>query len=309
MVEPGAVNDAQTQLRSLLHMQDSAAFHASMNALQQTLEARLPTTFTPDDDPGEVTVRIANAAYLQKGYPFETAYLETVGSNYGPVLDEVDFSADPDAVAHQINAFVADATSDRIPQLVDDGAIRPETVLALVNALYLKASWVTTFDETATNEQTFTGLDGASQKVQMMHGGSDSSAAGDGWVGAKKDYTGGLSAQFILPDEGRFDEIAADLSRVFAEYETNASSQSTLGMPRFDLRFGVELSPTLKALGLIAPYQMGGLLGIADDRTARRRQGHPPDRRCDGREGNRGSSCDRGPRCTRPVQHRIRRCR
>jgi serpin B len=265
MVEPGAVGDAQTQLRSLLRIKDPVAFHASMNALQQNLEARLPTTFAPDDDPGEVTVRIANAAYLQKGYPFEAAYLENVGQNYGPVLNEVDFSADPDAVAHQINAFVADATNDRIPELVPDGAIDPLTVLALVNALYMKASWVTTFDEAATKAQAFTGLDGASLMVQMMHGSSDSSAAGDGWVGAKKGYTGGLTAQFILPDEGRFEEIATDLDRVFAEYDAGATSQSTLDVPRFDLRFGAELSPALKALGLTAPYEMRGLLGIAND--------------------------------------------
>jgi serpin B len=248
-----------------LRIEDPVTFHASMNALQQNLEARLPTTFSADDDPGEVTVRVANAAYLQKGYPFEAAYLETVGANYGPVLNEVDFGADPDAVAHQINAFVADATNDRIPHLIADGAIDPLTVLALVNALYMKASWLTTFDDTATKDQAFTGLDGTSKTVQMMHGGSDSSSAGDGWVGAKKTYTGGLTAQFILPDEGRFDEIAADLIQVFADYDTNASSQSTLDMPRFDLRFSVELSAALKALGLTAPYARGGLVGIASD--------------------------------------------
>jgi serpin B len=267
MVEPGTVGDAQTQLRSLLRIEDPAAFHASMNALQQNLEARVPTTFASDDDPGEVTVRLANAAYLQQGYPFEAAYLETVGSNYGPVLNEVDFEADPDKVAHDINAFVAKATNDRIPQLVPDGAIDPLTVFALVNALYLKASWLSTFDETATTNQAFTGLDGASQTVQMMHGGSDSSASGDRWIGAKKSYVGGFTAQFILPDEGRFDEIATDLDRVFTEYDSQVTSGSALGLPRFDLRFGVELSPALKALGLQAPYEKGGLLGIADDRS------------------------------------------
>ena len=52
-----------------------------------------------------------------------------------------------------------------------------------------------------------------------MHGSSDGSAAGDGWVGATKDYVGGLAAQFVLPDEGRFDEVAADLPAVFAELD------------------------------------------------------------------------------------------
>ena len=265
MLEPGSVGLAQSQLRTLLRIEDPVAFHSSMNALQRDLEARAPTAFSPGDDPGEVLMRIANAAYLQHGYPFEPAYLQTVGSNYGPVLNEVDFSADPDAVAHAINAFVAEATNDRIPNLVADGAIRLETVLALVNALYLKASWLGTFDESATKDQPFTGLDGATPTVPMMHGGSDSSASGDGWIGATKTYTGGLTAQFILPDEGRFDEIATDLGRVFAEYTANQTSPSTFALPRFDLRFGAELSPALQALGLTAPYTVGGLLGVAND--------------------------------------------
>jgi serpin B len=265
MLEPGTVGAAQTQLRSLLRIDDPVAFHASMNALEQSLEARAPTAFSPGDDPGEVTVRIANAAYLQKGYPFEQAYLETVGANYGPVLNEVDFAPDPDAVAHAINAFVAEATNNRIPKLVPDGTIDPLTVLALVNALYLKASWLGTFDEAATANTDFTGLDGVKQTVPMMHGTGDSSAQGDGWVGATKSYTGGLTAQFILPNEGRFDEIATHLDRVFTDYATNQTDGATLDLPRFDLRFGAELTPALKALGLTAPYDTGGLLGIAND--------------------------------------------
>ncbi len=265
MLEPGTVGAAQSELRSLLRIVDPASFHASMNALQHSLQSRTPTTFSDSDDPGEVLVRIANAAYLQHGYPFEQAYLQSVGSNYGPVLDEVDFDADPDAVAHAINAFVADATNDRIPHLVADGVIRPETVLALVNALYLKASWIGTFDETATKDQPFNAPDGATLTVPMMHGGSDSSARGDGWIGATKTYTGGLSAQFILPDDGRFDEIATNLDRVFTEYTANQTSQSTLALPRFDLRFSAELSPALQALGLNAVYANGGLLGVAND--------------------------------------------
>jgi serpin B len=264
MLEPGAVDAAETQLRALLRIDDPVTFHNSMNALQESLQTRRPTTVS-DGDPGEVLMRIANAAYLQRGYPFEPAYLHAIGSNYGPVLNEVDFAADPDAVAHAINAFVAEATNDRIPHLVADGVTRPETVLALVNALYLKASWLGTFDESATSDQSFTGLDSVEQTVPMMHGSSDSSARGDGWVGATKTYTGGLTAQFILPDEGRFDEIATDLDRVFTEYTATQTSPSTFAMPRFDIEFSAELSPALQSLGLTAPYAEGGLLGVAND--------------------------------------------
>jgi Serine protease inhibitor len=265
MVEPGTVDAAQEQMSTLLRIDDPAAFHDSMNALEQDLEDRTPGDFGGDGDPGEVTINIANAAFLQQGYPFEADYLDAVGTNYGPVLREVDFMADPNRVAHEINDFVADATDDQIVDLIADGTIKPETVLALVNALYLKASWLETFDETATTDHSFTTLDGSTVDIALMRGASSSSAAGDGWVAATKSYVGGFSAQFFLPDEGRFDEIAADLATVLADYETNRTSGAELAVPRFETRTSTELSPALKALGLTGPYTNGGLLGVADD--------------------------------------------
>lgn len=265
MVEPGTVDAAQEQMRALLRIDDPAAFHASMNALERDLEARAPSAFNEGDDPGEVTVRVANAAYLQEGYPFENDYLDTVGSNYGPILRTVDFSPDPDGIAHEINAFVAEATNDQIVDLIADGTIKADTVLALVNALYLKASWLETFDETATTDSAFTLLGGTDVDINMMNGGSDASASGDGWVAADKSYVGGLRAQFILPDEGRFEEIAATLPTVLTEIDENRTSGAELAVPRFETRTSTELSAALNDLGLTAPYQNGGLLGIAND--------------------------------------------
>ncbi len=265
MLEPGTVDAAQEQMRTLLHIEDSSAFHPSMNALEQDLETRSPGSFGDEDDPGEVTVEIANAAYLQEGYPFEADYLETVGSYYGPVLRQVDFGTDPDRVAHEINDFVAEVTNDQIVDLIADGTIKPETILALVNAVYLRASWLEPFDTAATTEASFTLLDGSQIDTTMMNGQSSTSAAGDGWVAATKSYVGGLSAEFILPDEGRFDEIASNLSVVLADIEQNRTSGAELSVPRFETRTSTELSPALNALGLTAPYGNGGLLGIADD--------------------------------------------
>jgi len=272
MVEPGATGDASNQLRDLLAIEDPAAYHASMNALEQDLEARVPDPVDSgvgdqEQDPGEVTIRLANAAYLQQGYPFEPAYLETIGANYGPVLNEVDFRPDPDAVAHAINAFVAGATNDRIPELVADGVIDPDTVLALVNALYLKASWMEKFEADATADEAFTRADGTEVTVPVMHGASAASSQGEGWRGAEKPYVGGLVAQFVLPDEGRFDDVAANLGQVLAEFDTNRTGGAELAVPRFEVRANRQLDPALKALGLTALYEPGHLLGMAQDDT------------------------------------------
>lgn len=266
LLEPGAVNDACRQLRELLRIEDPEQFHASMTALEDQLEARAaPPAYNEGEDPGEVIVRIVNAAYLQKDYPFEPDYLGTVTAHYGAVLSAVDFAADPDAVAHEINRFVADATRDRIPEIVSDDVLSVDTVLALVNALYLNASWLDAFDRTLTEDGDFTRLDGRTLEVPMMHGRSGTSARGDGWVAATKPYVGGLSAQFILPDPGRFDEIAGRLDTVVAELNQEPAGGAELVVPRFETRFQQEIGTALKALGLTAPYEPGTLLGVAHD--------------------------------------------
>lgn len=267
MLEPGASGAAIDQFHALLHMADPATFHAGMNTLQQNLEARTPDVTTAGDsgDPGEVTMRLANAAYLERGYPFTQAYLQAVGTNYGPVLNEVDFRPDPDAISHVINDFVAAHTADHITNLIADGVIRPDTVLALVNALYLKASWQAQFDAEQTVDQQFTKLDGGKVQVPMMNGRGDTSAQGDGWVGATKHYVGGLSAQFILPDEGKFDTVAGNLAAVFDAYAADHTEGGDLGLPKFTTRFDQELTAPLQALGLTAPFVNEGLIGIAND--------------------------------------------
>jgi serpin B len=193
-----------------------------------------------------------------------------VGRYFGPVLSEVDYTSDPDAVAHQINDWVAENTEDRITDLIPDGVLDDTIVLTLVNALYLTASWFTPFEESETEDGPFTLADGSEVTVPLMHGGSNGSTRGDGWVGASKDLTGGLAVQFVLPDEGRFDDVAADLPAAFDQI-----GQSEIGaelvLPRLESRFGVPLGDALKALGLTAPFDDSGvpgqLVGIADDDT------------------------------------------
>lgn len=267
MVEPGATGAAQEQLRQVLGIDDADAFHASTNALEQNLEAREPADYGEDSDPGQVTIRVANAAYLQEGYPFEAAYLDTIGSNYGPALQEVNYTVDPDAVAHLINDFVATETNDKITDLIGDGVITPDTVLALVNALYLNAPWLQPFDAAATADEPFTLLDGTEVTVPMMHGASSQSTRGDGWVGASKLYVGGLQVQFVLPDEGRFDAVAADLTAVFDAWNDNSTDGAELVLPRFETRSNIALKDHLQSLGITDVFAEGSLLGIADDPT------------------------------------------
>jgi serpin B len=266
-VEPGVVGDAQQQLRALLGIEDAEAFHRSMNALQRSIEDRKPAPANDEGEkPGEITMRIANSLFLQHDYPVEKAYLDTVGRHYGAAARAVDFASDPDAVAAEINRFVADVTNDKITNLVPAGTLQRDDVMTLVNALYLKASWQQVFAAKDTESRPFKRLDGREVEVPMMSGGSGSSAKGDGWVGATKSYVGNLAVQFILPDEGRFADVAGRLDEAFAEYARTASGGAELKLPRFESRYKIELDEALRALGLTKVYEPGHLLGIAPDK-------------------------------------------
>ena len=81
-------------------------------------------------------------------------------------------------------------------------------MLTLVNALYLKVSWERCSTDGTDEDHDFTRLDGSTVAVPLMVG-NPTAPPGDGWVGASKRYVGGLAVQFVLPDEGRFDEVAA----------------------------------------------------------------------------------------------------
>jgi serpin B len=269
MLEPGAVGDGQAALRDLLGITDPTAWHESINALSQQLVSRfadqpLDNEADPESDHGDLLIRIANAAFVDPDYPLAPGYLEVVGRNYGPAVEALDFS-DRAAAAARINQFVSDVTDGRIDDIVQAEAINPDSVLALVNALLLRASWLTPFDAALTVDAPFTRADGTAVQVPMMHGTSSSSARGTDWIGATNILSGDLALQVILPNEGAFDQVAARFDQIPSEYANQKTIGAGLTMPRFETRVSVPLTDVVKALGLGPLFEMGNLTGVADD--------------------------------------------
>jgi serpin B len=70
--------------------------------------------------------------------------------------------------------------------------------------------------------------------------------------------------QFVLPDEGRFEEVAGELAEAFDALGGHGT-EAALTVPRFETRTDVQLDAALQALGLTAPYDGGHLNGMVDD--------------------------------------------
>ena len=80
-----------------------------------------------------------------------------------------------------------------------------------------------------------------------------------GWVGASKTLVGGLAVQFVLPDEGRFEEVASRLPEAF---EARTTKWALLRLPKFETRTNTPsavLRSGLTDLGLPGIFETGNL--------------------------------------------------
>jgi serine protease inhibitor len=113
-------------------------------------------------------LRVANALWGEKTYPFKKAYLSTINRHYGASAFPVDFRRDYEGARKQINAWVEKQTRDRIKDLVPRNALSKDTTLVVANAIYFKGEWSDPFPAKETKDQPFTLADGATVKFPMM---------------------------------------------------------------------------------------------------------------------------------------------
>lgn len=253
MTRLGAVGTTRTEMDTVLHADMAGDLDAGLNAVDQAL-TDVPGTYPVGDDTVELELATANALWPQRGFAFEQPFLDAVAANYGAGLNTVDYENDTAGARKAINDSVAQTTKDRIPELVPEGAVTPETRLVLTNAVYLKAPWLQPFTDGATADLPFIRLDGTTVNTPLMSaGGSFPYATGDGFQAIELPYAGDrLAMLVIVPDSGRFDEVIAQLSTdTVAELEgTLATSQVDLRFPSFEFRTQTSLKAVLEELGM-----------------------------------------------------------
>ncbi len=112
-------------------------------------------------------LRIANALWGEKSYPFLDAYVDTINKHYktGGVFP-ADFKSDFPAERLRINEWVEEQTNNRIKDLIPK--LPPDEArwvrLILTNAIFFKGEWSVPFKEADTKSREFTLADG--EKVQ-----------------------------------------------------------------------------------------------------------------------------------------------
>ena len=148
MLYAGASGNTEQQMSQVLGFGTNQQQFASLfGELQAELEA--------DQQTNAIELNIANALWVQEGFPFLPSFLETATNQYQANVGQADFVTEADAATQAINNWVAQETQNKIQNIVPPGLINAATRLVLANAIYFLGVWTTSFEETNTTTQPF----------------------------------------------------------------------------------------------------------------------------------------------------------
>jgi serpin B len=261
MARAGAAGTTAEEMDAVLHDVASDANASWLNALDQALTGRSGTFADANGKPHDITLRIANAPFAQFDMALRPAYLEALAARFGAGLRLVDYVRETEAARRLINGWVDEQTEQRIPELLVPGVLTPMTRLTLVNAIYLKAPWLTPFAPESTVIGDFTRADATTVQVPLMsQTAALRYATGDGWQVVELPYVGeSLSMTVIVPDDIAAFEARLDADGLAAMVGALEDRQVALTFPRFGIETKVELAEVLAALGMPTAFS-----GVAD---------------------------------------------
>lgn len=243
MLMPGANENTKAEFEKIL-----GADWDYVSALAADIAAQLEKTG------GSTKLDLANSIWTDDDKAvIEEEWLKTVKAYFGPDIYSADLPSD--GALKAINKWVSDKTNGMIPKLHDDNYDK-DTIMVLLNALYMKADWAHKFEGQDTYDREFTKADGSAVTVPFMN-----------MFEAYESYIKTEDAEGImLPyDDGRLAFIAlkpgSGDARGYASSLTGAKLKEliaaakadtfvTVNMPKFSTGYSVYLTDALKAMGM-----------------------------------------------------------
>jgi len=194
--------------------------------------------------------------------------------NYGAELRQVDFAKALENARQTINAWVADKTQGRIPELFTSGALSQTTLLALTNAVYFKGKWALPFDPAKTSPGEFTLSDGQKIETPMMRQSATVNYGENDQVQALEFPFEGrqLAMLFVLPRQhNQLSALEKALSGTYLDQILSQmhSVKVQIELPRLSLSAEFSLPKVLKAMGMtdaftLPPADFSGMTGKKD---------------------------------------------
>ncbi|MFP4499071.1 MAG: serpin family protein [Vulcanimicrobiota bacterium] len=202
---------------------------------------------------------IANRLWANKNDKFLKNYKNLMKKYFNAPLEKLDFGNAPEKSRKIINNWVEKQTMGKIQNLLPPGIINSATSLILTNAVYFKGQWETEFRKRATIEKDFYLTPDNKIKTLMMQKEEKLNYGKfQGVEVLEIPYKGNeLSMFIILPEETcgiqsldetiTHDALKSWLSKL-------RKTDVRMEMPKFKIETGFELSPVMKAMGMISAF-------------------------------------------------------
>jgi serpin B len=259
MTDAGAKGETDLQIRKALQVTlNGEDFHAGFNGLDQSLNSHAQAT-------ENIELKVVNSIWSQKDMMLYVNFLDLLSKHYDAGINIVNFVLEPEPSRLIINEWVSEQTRDRINDLLPEGSITSDTRLVLTNAIYFLADWLIKFDDTKTDNQEFTRLDGSKVTVPMMNLREKPVKllyyeSGNCRI-LELPYKGNrLAMDLILPDSGTFNNFEQGISaEVISELVNGLDSVGllTVRLPRFEFTTPtISLKKAFKNLGMIVPFSL-----------------------------------------------------
>lgn len=248
MTYAGARGETASQMANVLRFPVAAdVVHRAFNALSLKLDAASQDA---------ARMQIQNGIFIDDGKTLLASFLDVLAENYGAGAYVMDTktAATAETSRQQINAWIAQATNNLVPELLPPERLRPGTSLVLTNTVYFKGAWAMPFSPMATTKAPFTLVDGSVVQIDMMAGGGGAKIKRDNqYVAVQVDYQGGaVSMVLVMPNPGQFDAVEqALLSRGAGDIVLSSIGELiVLRLPRFKFETAIGAAGLLKALGM-----------------------------------------------------------
>ncbi|NBB19764.1 serpin family protein [Runella sp. CRIBMP] len=220
---------------------------ADANATYLKLIEGLPKT-----DP-KVTLGLANSVWNRNTFQPETDFVNILKNSFKAEASQ--FSGSD---ATPLNTWASDKTNGKIKKVLDK--IEPQMVLFLMNALYFKGDWTTSFDEQKTTDYPFQLAESKTKNVKMMQMKNKISFANrDGYFAYKLPYGNGRYSMTVLVPIGT--QGVNDLVTKLTASEWNQLQQGlkevdnlSIGLPRFTIEYEVYLNNVLEKMGMPSAF-------------------------------------------------------
>ncbi len=196
-------------------------------------------------------MKLAFGLVSSKKYSLDPETVNPVKNQLGLYMESYDFKRENQKALDGVNSWIEKMTEDKVKKLLD--MISEETVMLLINTLYLKSSWQDKFKEESNQKVDFTLDMGSAKKVEMMYKKEHFNYVKDEHFQAVQVLIDAPDIEFwFLRPEESIEKTKEHIAKTPLKtlFDSRYSQKIELFLPKFKIKNKLKLMSVLRKEGL-----------------------------------------------------------